>query len=174
MSLTRSVLLIAIAVSAISASDAGAKTLRITTEGGFVVRMGPLKVKSHPYLRDAVAAFGRPASVRPRRGFCTARWSAPRLTATFTSFGGISDFCAQGLLQAAVVRSSAWQTWAGLRVGMRSARIPELHHNAQFSDGKWVLATQDLYGSEPSPTVSALVRGGHVTALSLWVGAAGD
>jgi len=38
MSLTRSVLLTVIAVSAISASEAGAKTFRIATDGGFVVR----------------------------------------------------------------------------------------------------------------------------------------
>jgi hypothetical protein len=166
--------LVATAVSLLSAGAAEARTLRIATEDGFVVRMGPLKVKIHPYLRDATAAFGRPSSVTAGRGVCRARWSSLRLTATFTSFGAIRDFCAQGLLQTAVVRSPAWQTWAGLRVGARSARIPELHHNAQFSDGKWVLATQDTYGEEPSPTVSALVRGGRVMALSLWVGAAGD
>jgi hypothetical protein len=155
-------------------AGAAAKTYRITTEGGFVVRMGPLKVKSHPFLRDATAAFGRPAAVRPGDGVCRVRWSALKLTAMFTSFGAISDFCGMGYFQTAVVRSSVWQTWAGLRVGMRSTRVRELHRNAEFSNGKWVLATQDVYGTEPSPTVSALVSGGHVIALSHWVGRAGD
>jgi hypothetical protein len=167
-------LVVGTAAALTASAAANAKTYRITVEAGWVVRMGPLKVKTHPYLRDASAAFGRPTSVKPGRGICTARWSAPRLTAQFTSFGGISDFCGEGLFQTAVVRSSMWETWAGLRVGMRSARVPELHESAEFSNGKWVLATQDVYGSEPSPTVSALVRGGRVTALSLWVGGAGD
>ena len=57
---------------------------------------------------------------------------------------------------------------------MRSSRVPPLHHNARFQRGKWVLATQDVFGSEPSPTVSALVRDGRVVALSLFVGRAGD
>ncbi|MEA2272260.1 MAG: hypothetical protein QOI98_968, partial [Solirubrobacteraceae bacterium] len=39
---------------------------------------------------------------------------------------------------------------------------------------KWVLATQSVFGPEPAPTVSALVRRGRVYALSLFVGAAGD
>ena len=168
------VLLIVMALSAVPAEAAVDKTYGITTQGGFVVRMGPLKVKSHPYLRDAIAAFGQPTSVTPGRGVCTARWSAPRLTALFTSFGAINDVCRQGLLQTAVVRSPVWRTWAGLRVGMRSTRVLELHHHAEFSGGKWVLATQDVIGSGPSPTVSALVREGRVTALSLWVGSAGD
>jgi hypothetical protein len=167
-------LLIATALFAVPAQAAPAETYGITTQGGFVVRMGPLRVKSHPYLRDAVAAFGQPTSVTPERGVCTARWSALRLTASFTSFGAVSDFCRQGLLQKAVVRSAVWRTWAGLRVGMRSTRVPELHHDAEFSGGKWVLATQDVIGSGPSPTVSAFVRAGRVNALSLWVGSAGD
>jgi hypothetical protein len=57
---------------------------------------------------------------------------------------------------------------------MRSSRIPELHPDAEFTRGKWVLATQSVFGSEPSPTVTAHVRGGRVRALSLFIGAAGD
>jgi hypothetical protein len=40
--------------------------------------------------------------------------------------------------------------------------------------GKWVLATQSVFGNDPAPTVSAHVRGGRVRALSLFIGAAGD
>jgi hypothetical protein len=167
-------LLAAAALSVTLVPAAQARTYRVSTEGGFVVRVGPLKVKSHPYLRDAVRAFGQPTSVRPGNGYCRARWRALGLTATFTSFGGISDFCGQGFFQAAVLRSSVWRTWAGLRVGMRSTRISDLHHDAEFIAGKWVLATQDVYGSDPSPTVSAIVSRGRVAALSLWVGGAGD
>lgn len=150
------------------------RTYAITTERGFVVRLGPLRVKTHPLLTDAARAFGSPTSTTPVSGACKVAWSALKLRATFTSFGGTSDYCGEGFFQSAVVRSSVWRTWAGLRVGMRSSRVPELHHNATFERGKWVLATQDVYGPEPSPTVSALVRNGRVVALSLWVGAAGD
>lgn len=145
-----------------------------TNKEGFPVRLGPLAATSGPHVRDAVAAFGRASSVRPGRGICVARWNGLGLKLLYTSFGGISDFCRDGLLQTAVIRSSRWVTWAGLRVGMRSSRVPELHRNAKFQRGKWVLATQDVFGSEPSPTVSALVRDGRVVALSLFVGRAGD
>lgn len=107
------------------------------------------------------------------KGACKVRWSRLELVATFTSFGGITDYCGQGLFQAAVVRSRIWRTWAGLRVGMRSSRVTALHRNARFTEGKWVLRTQSAIGSG-SPTVSAIVRGGRVVALSLWIGAAGD
>jgi hypothetical protein len=165
-----------LAIAAICACTpaAGARTYRISTDDGFVVRLGPLNVKRAPYLRNARAAFGRPSRVRPVRGACKVRWGRLRLDATFTSFGGVTDFCRQGFLQTAVLRSSVWRTWAGLRVGMASSRVRELHRRARFERGKWVLASQTRYGPEPSPTVSALVRDGRVVALSLWVGAAGD
>jgi hypothetical protein len=157
------------------APAAGATTYRITVDrNGFVNRLGPLRPHSHPYPRDARAAFGTPSSQQAPRGECRLRWSRLKLSAAFTSFGGISDFCRDGLLQTAVVRSQVWRTWEGLRVGMRSSRVRELHHSARFKRGKWVLASQTLFGSEPSPTVSALVHGGRVSGLSLWIGSAGD
>jgi len=153
---------------------AQARSYGIETSGGFVVRLGQLDVKRHPYLSDAVRAFGQPTEVKRVRGACKVRWSRLGLKATFTSFGAISDFCAQGFFQTAVIRSPSWRTWAGLRVGMRSSRVPALHRRARFAAGKWVLASQTVYGSEPGATVSALVAGGRVRALSLWVGGAGD
>ncbi|MEA2272242.1 MAG: hypothetical protein QOI98_950 [Solirubrobacteraceae bacterium] len=156
------------------ASPAAARTYRITVDHGFPVRLGPLKVQQHPFVRDAESAFGRASSTRPVRGACKVRWSRLKLNATFTSFGAITDFCRDARFQTAVLRSSVWQTWKGLRVGMASSRVLELHRNAKFDRGKWVLATQSVFGPEPAPTVSALVRRGRVYALSLFVGAAGD
>jgi hypothetical protein len=171
----RLLLVLAAACMLGSAASADAKTYRISVDRqGFVDRLGPLRPHSHPYPRDARLAFGRPSSQRAGRGVCRLRWSALKLSTLFTSFGAISDFCRDGLLQTAVVRSKIWRTWKGLRVGMRSSRVPGLHRDARFEHGKWVLATQSVFGSEPSPTVSALVHGGHVTALSLFVGSAGD
>ncbi len=164
-------LLAAIALALVPVAHA--HTYTISTKRGFVARLGPLHVRAHPYLRDAIAAFGRPQAIRPLREACKVRWSSLELTATFTSFGRTTDYCGEGLFQAAVVRSRIWRTWAGLRVGMRSSRVTALHRNARFTEGKWVLRTQSVIGSG-SPTVSALVRGGRVFALSLWIGAAGD
>jgi hypothetical protein len=164
----------ACAVAAV-APAAEAATYRIGIDRqGFVNRLGPLRPHSHPYPRDARAALGTPSSQKAGRGVCRLRWSRLKLSALFTSFGGISDFCRDGLFQSAVVRSRIWRTWEGLRVGMRSSRVPELHRGARFERGKWVLASQTVFGSEPAPTVSALVRRGRVTALSLFIGSAGD
>jgi hypothetical protein len=164
-----------LAALALLPAAAPARSLTIGIDArGFVSRLGPLHPLRHPFLRDARAAFGTPTSVRPSRGECRARWAPLKLKALFTSFGGISDFCGEGRFQTAVVRSRVWRTWKGLRVGMRSSRIPELHPRARFTRGKWVIATQSVFGSTPSPTVTAHVRGGRVRALSLFIGAAGD
>ena len=171
--LRRTVLLALVVAIVPAAASARSLTIRVNSDG-FVSRLGPLHPLRHPFLRDARAAFGTPTSVRASRGECRARWAPLRLKTLFTSFGGISDFCGEGRLQTAVVRSRVWRTWKGLRVGMRSSRIPELHPAAEFTRGKWVIATQSLFGSERAPTVSAHVRGGRVRALSLFIGAAGD
>lgn len=171
--LRRTVLLALVVAIVPAAASARSLTIRVNSDG-FVSRLGPLHPLRHPFLRDARAAFGTPTSVRASRGECRARWAPLRLKTLFTSFGGISDFCGEGRLQTAVVRSRVWRTWKGLRVGMRSSRIPVLHPNAEFTRGKWVLATQSVFGTEPAPTVSAHVRGGRVRALSLFIGAAGD
>ena len=147
--LLASVAVTLIALSLVPGSSLARATYRITTDKeGFPVRLGPLRATSGPHARDAVAAFGAASSVRPGRGICVARWNALGLKLTYTSFGAIPDFCRDVLLQTAVVRSSRWATWAGLRVGMRSSRVPALHHNARFQRGKWVLATQDVFGIE--------------------------
>lgn len=172
--MVRRTLLLAVVVALVpTAASARSLTIRVDSRG-FVSRLGPLAPLRHPFLRDARRAFGTPTSVRPSRGACTARWERLRLKALFTSFGGISDFCRDGRFQTAVVRSRIWRTWKGLRVGMRSSRVPALHPDADFTRGKWVLATQSVFGAEPAPTVTALVRGGRVRALSLFTGSAGD
>jgi hypothetical protein len=173
--MARRSLLLVLAVAAVVPATGQARSFTIRVDSrGLVSRLGPLHPLRHPFLRDARAAFGTPTSVRASRGECRARWARLRLKALFTSFGGISDFCRDGRFQTAVVRSPKWRTWRGLRVGMRSSRIPDLHPEARFVRGKWVLATQSLFGSEPAPTVTAHVRGGRVRALSLFIGAAGD
>lgn len=171
--LRRAVLLAVVVALLPAAAQARSLTIKVDSRG-FVSQLGSLHPLRHPFLRNARAAFGVPTTVSPSRGECRARWAKLRLKALFTSFGAISNFCRDGRFQTAVVRSRVWRTWKGLRVGMRSSRIPELHPNAEFTRGKWVLATQSVFGAEPSPTVTAQVRGGRVRALSLFIGAAGD
>lgn len=168
-------LVVGLTLAALAApAQAAVPPYTILTQGGFIVRLGPMNLRRDPSPAAARNAFGQPSSITPIRGACRIDWSRLKLRTTFTSFGLVSDFCREGALQAAVIRSPIWRTWAGLRVGMRSSRIPELHRRARFVDGKWVLATQSVYGPEPSPTVSALVSRGKVIALSLWIGGAGD
>jgi hypothetical protein len=57
---------------------------------------------------------------------------------------------------------------------MPTSRVRELHRGARFRGGRWVLASESVIGTGPSPTVSALVRGGRVSGFSIWVGGAGD
>jgi len=142
--------------------------------GGFVVKLGALDIRRGAMLDDATRAFGRPSRVTPGDDVCVVRWSRLRLVTRFTSFGGVSDFCAQGFLQTAVTHSRRWRTWKGLRVGMPTSQVRERHPKARFRRGRWVLATQSVLGGGPSPTVEAMVRGGRVSGFSLWVGAAGD
>jgi hypothetical protein len=157
-----------------STAEPAAASYRIAVDRrGFVTRLGPLRPRRHPYPRDAVAAFGEPTSTRRARGECRLYWSRLALRATFTSSGAVDDMCRDGRLQTAVVRSRAWRTWKGVRAGTRSARVPELHKGAKRRGDSWVLATQRVFGSKPSPTVSARLHDGRVAALSLWVGAAG-
>ena len=131
----RRALLLAVVVALVpAAAQARPLTIRVDARG-FVSRLGPLHPLRHPFLRDARAVFGTPTAVRPSRGECRARWARLKLKALFTSFAAISDFCRDGRFQTAVVRSRVWRTWKGLRVGMRSSRIPVLHPNAEFTRG---------------------------------------
>jgi hypothetical protein len=100
-----------------------------------------------------------------------------RLRATFANFG-LANACTPtgGLLQSATVRSRRFRTTRGVRVGTRSRTIPEKHERARFVSGVWWIASVILpYGDETeTPTIRALVRDGRVSALALYVGAAGD
>jgi hypothetical protein len=119
--LRRTVLLALVVAIVPAAASARSLTIRVNSDG-FVSRLGPLHPLRHPFLRDARAAFGTPTSVRASRGECRARWAPLRLKTLFTSFGGISDFCGEGRLQTAVIRSRVWRTWKGLRAASGSWR----------------------------------------------------
>ncbi len=54
--------------------------------------------------------------------------------------------------------------------------IPERHRSAAFVDDVWWIATAiSPYGDdEEIPTITAIVAGGRIRALRLWVGSVGD
>jgi hypothetical protein len=81
-----------------------------------------------------------------------------------------------GLAQSFAARGSRFRSWAGLRPGMRSSRIADLHPYAELRRGTWWLRTAvSPFGSESEyPVVQALVSGGRVRALSGWIGGAGE
>ncbi len=64
----------------------------------------------------------------------------------------------------------------GIRVGSRSSSIPKRHRSAAFVDDVWWIATAILpYATtRRSRRFTAIVAGGRVRALRLWIGAAGD
>ena len=81
-----------------------------------------------------------------------------------------------GRLQAATIRSPRFRTTRGIRVGTASSTIPIKHKSAQFFNGAWWIAstTPPFGDGEEIATISAIVGGGRVRALRLWVGGAGD
>jgi hypothetical protein len=170
----RTSLLIALAVAVVVAAPARARTYRISIESARVVALGPVSTKATATSDDVRRAFGMPTSIKTFQNSCRIGWSSVGLSAVFASFGAERDTCGKGALQTAVVRSRVWRTWAGLSPGMRSSRVKQLHHDATFRRGKWVLASADLYGIDDVPTVSAMVSGGRVRALSLYIGGAGE
>ena len=170
--------LVALLACAAEAPAATVHTIR-TNGDGWITRIGSLRTRSTegPTIAKAGAAFGRPTSVRPvgTGGVgCRVVWRGLRLRATFSSFGG-ADACAEGFLQAATIRSRRFRTRRGLRVGDRSSTIRDKHPNARFRNNVWWIASaHSPYAGQRIPTIEALVQGGRVRVLRLWIGAAGD
>jgi hypothetical protein len=59
---------------------------------------------------------------------------------------------------------------------LASSTIPIKHKSAEFVNGAWwITSTIPPFGDEEEiATISAIVSGGRVRALRLWVGGAGD
>jgi predicted metal-binding membrane protein len=170
-------LLAAGALVAAGASPASA-AYTIRTKDGFVTSVGPLR-SSEATVARATSVFGMPSVTDPvgdGTDACRLEWRRLRFRAVFANFG-IANACDEGLLQAGTIRSRRFRTWRGLRVGDRSSTIPDKHPRAEFRRNTWWLASViSQYGEEATriPTVEAIVQGGRVKVLRLWVGAAGD
>jgi hypothetical protein len=154
----------------------------IRTNDGVITRIGTLRIfgRDAGTLARASAVFGRPSRVDPigdGSDACRVAWRRLRLNATFANFG-IDSACSPqgGRLQAATIRSPRFRTTRGVRVGTASSSIPIRHSSAQFVNGAWWIAstTPPFSDEEEIATISAIVGGGRVRALKLWVGGAGD
>lgn len=151
------------------------RTILVSGEGQ-VASIGRLQARNS--LARAKQLFGKPSSQK-RRGdtVCTVRWSRIGLRISFVTFGG-GDPCRLGHIQTGSVTKDRFTTTAGLAAGMASSEIRTRHPDARFRQGSWWIATTTFAAGatedDPQPTVRAITKGGRITALSLFVGAAGD
>jgi hypothetical protein len=166
----------------VEASIAASSSYTIRTSDGSITRIGsmPISGPNGGTLARATATFGRPSRIDPigdGSDGCRIQWRRLRLKATFANFS-LESACSPsgGRLQLATVRSRRFRTTRGVRVGTRSWTIPLRHRNAEFVAGAWWIASVVLpFGTEEeTPTIRALVRDGRVSALALYIGAAGD
>jgi hypothetical protein len=180
--------LVSIAVCALALLVAGtaaaAPSTTIRWKNGRVTQIGALKTTGTPTIARATAAFGAPAKIRlDGKVLCIVDWTALGLRGNFVNLGGPvpgETTCSPdvGKLQSAEVRGAGLQTPAGLRVGATVARLQKLHPSARRHGSTWWLATApNVFGGDGSgrfPIVRANVKAGKVSALVLWIGAAGE
>ncbi len=153
----------------------------------FVIRsdvsIGSFAVRGDGSLGGAIAAFGRPASLRrnPRQSeACTARWSALGVLAGFYNLGG-ADPCSPegGRFSNARLTGARWRTAAGLHIGDAASAIRRHHPRAEPSPrepGLWWLVTRTSpFGSGGQyGGLSAEVVRGRVSAFVVVYPAGGD
>jgi hypothetical protein len=174
-------LALAVALAALAVpSSAPAADLTIKVRDRHISELGGLRTSGlHGTLREAIAAWGRPSS-RKRQGDtgCSVGWSSVGVRATFANFGGGSGCSERGArLQRAKLRSKRWTTERGLHVGDPTARLKQLHSEAKFVVGYFMLYTApDRFGASglDLPIVLAQMKGGAVRQYLVEVLAAGD
>jgi len=153
----------------------------IHTNQGFVAWIGRFHPARDAKLAAAIRIFGTPSSRHlTSSNACIVKWRRIGLRITFVSYavGPGADICSPsvGLAQSFAARGSRFRTWAGLRPGMASSRIADLHPYAELRRGTWWLRTAvSPFGDESEyPVMQALVSRSRVRALSGWIGAAGE
>ncbi len=179
----RRVVPVAVGLALLGAGSAhAASSYTVATSGGSVARIGSFRPGVDPTIGAATRAFGRPSSRTPTGDdVCVVTWRRLRLRVVFASFGAARPgrtTCTSGVgrAQSVTLRGRRFRTWRGLRVGDRSATIPRRHPGARFRQGSWWLRTAtSVVGDESEYGVlRAIVSRGRVTALTGWIGAAGD
>jgi hypothetical protein len=161
-------------------SSALAADLTIKVRDRHIAELGGFRTGGrHGTLREAIRAWGRPSS-RKRQGNtgCTVGWSSVGVRGTFANFGGGSGCSERGArLQRARLRSTRWTTERGVHVGDPSAKLKQLHPEAKFVVGYFLLFTApDRYGATglDLPILTAQMKGGAVRQFFVEVLAAGD
>jgi len=147
-----------------------------------VSRIGAFRPRRDPTVGAAIRVFGTPSTRDlTRSNGCRVQWRALRLRVLFYNFGGApvgQTTCASGVgrAQSLTIRGRRFRTWKGLRVGMASDRIPELHPAAEFRQGSWWLrtATSPFGDGSEYGVLRAIVGDGRVRAFAGWIGAAGE
>jgi hypothetical protein len=156
--------------------------MTIVTREYYVSRIGTFRPAENPRLSAARRAFGRPTDVRRRGGTCRVSWRRLRLRIDFENFGGAAPgetTCTPsvGRAQTFVARGTRFRTTKGLRVGQPSSEILEKHPDAVFADNFWTIVSARFpfgQSDEESPVLSALTSSGRVSALTGYIGGAGE
>ena len=128
-------------------------------------------------MRRAVRALGEPTFRRGGRRDLQDRLGPLRPADPLQNFGG-SDSCGpRGLAKKATISGdSRWPTEAGLRMGDSVARLRRLDPDAERTRRGFRLVEGILPFGRPVTyaVLGARVRGGELSAFTLFVGAAGD
>lgn len=137
-------LVLAVALALVLPTVARAdQTIRFYSSG-HVAGLGSWDVGKNPRLGAAVRNFGEP-DVR-RIVFdgigCRVAWNGLGLRMVFANLGGQDPCHGQyGYAGSLVIRgdgSRQWRTERGLRIGMREARVPQLHPRAPGMRPAWI------------------------------------
>jgi len=153
----------------------------------FVIRsdvgIGSFAVRGDGSLGGAIAAFGRPASLRRDsryREACTGRWPVIGIRTVFYNLG-LADPCSPkgGRFSNARLTGARWRTAAGLHIGDAASAIRRHHPRAEPSPrepGLWWLVTRTSpFGSGGQyGGLSAEVVRGRVSAFVVVYPAGGD
>jgi hypothetical protein len=171
---------LAVAALAAGASPAlAARTIKAQPSRSWAVTyLGGWHVQAHPEFPKAVFALGEPSHIQnPDIPGCLVTWRRLGLKIQFESFGIASD-CNDGRAQAAVVKGHrgrvSWRTQRGLRVGDSFAKLTRLYPNARRRPGARVIVYQKDPAIGDGSIVTAVLRGGRVASLRLWLGGAGE
>ena len=179
-------LLLALSLLVFAAPAQGA-VIRVTDAGVFKA-FGDFKPSSNMKLSRAVKVFGAPDERDPVGDgsvACDVLWAGTGLVVKASNFGGVPEghtACEgrHGFVQVLTARGldsrPHWRTDRGLRVGASKARMLRLYSRAHsIGRGVWSLLERDTgIGDGPTPILTARVRSGKVSSISVWAGGAGD
>jgi molybdopterin converting factor small subunit len=169
----RAVLILTTLLALVPAAQAAPAAIVIQGDA----KLGRFDVKRDGTLRGAIAAFGRPGSLRRSGLSCYARWPRIRLRISFYNLGGRNPCQPRwGYFSLAEIVGSDWQTRSGLKIGdpLRAlrARYPSAQPHPPYW---WLIVRRTPFGLDRSyPGLSAKVQDGRVVAFVVRYAAGGD